>query len=50
MLPGAVQGSVVEGIQDLGAAGISCKPASWLSNGEGGMHVDLTKVRCVTPP
>ena len=36
--------SVVEGIQDLGAAGISCATSELASNGEGGMHVDLTKV------
>ena len=38
------KGSVVEGIQDLGAAGISCATSELASNGEGGMHVDLTKV------
>ncbi|MDO4916609.1 MAG: phosphoribosylformylglycinamidine synthase subunit PurL [Rothia sp. (in: high G+C Gram-positive bacteria)] len=36
--------SMVEGIQDLGAAGISCATSELASNGEGGMHVDLTKV------
>lgn len=36
--------SVVEGIQDLGAAGISCATSELASNGDGGMHVDLTKV------
>ncbi|ALU38507.1 phosphoribosylglycinamide synthetase [Kocuria flava] len=36
--------SLVEGIQDLGAAGISCATSELASNGEGGMHVDLTKV------
>ena len=35
---------MVEGIQDLGAAGISCATSELASNGEGGMHVDLTKV------
>ena len=35
---------VVEGIQDLGAAGISCATSELASNGEGGMHVDLTQV------
>ncbi|WP_026529934.1 phosphoribosylformylglycinamidine synthase subunit PurL [Haematomicrobium sanguinis] len=35
---------VVEGIQDLGAAGISCATSELASNGEGGMHVELTKV------
>ena len=35
---------VVEGIQDLGAAGISCATSELASNGEGGMHVDLEKV------
>jgi phosphoribosylformylglycinamidine synthase II len=38
------KGSVVEGIQDLGAAGISCATSELASNGEGGMHVDLTQV------
>ena len=38
------KGSVVEGNQDLGAAGISCATSELASNGEGGMHVDLTKV------
>ena len=38
------KGSIVEGIQDLGAAGISCATSELASNGEGGMHVDLTKV------
>ncbi|MFW0111252.1 phosphoribosylformylglycinamidine synthase subunit PurL [Rothia sp. CCM 9416] len=38
------KGSVVEGIQDLGAAGISCATSELASNGDGGMHVDLTKV------
>ena len=36
--------SLVEGIQDLGAAGISCATSELASNGEGGMHVDLTQV------
>ncbi len=36
--------SLVEGIQDLGAAGISCATSELASNGEGGMHVDLTRV------
>jgi phosphoribosylformylglycinamidine synthase II len=36
--------SLVEGIQDLGAAGISCATSELASNGEGGMHVDLTAV------
>ncbi len=35
---------VVEGIQDLGAAGISCATSELASNGEGGMFVDLEKV------
>lgn len=35
---------IVEGIQDLGAAGISCATSELASNGEGGMHVELTKV------
>ncbi|WP_374200353.1 phosphoribosylformylglycinamidine synthase subunit PurL [Arthrobacter sp. M4] len=36
--------AVVEGIQDLGAAGISCATSELASNGDGGMHVELTKV------
>ncbi|QAY69296.1 phosphoribosylformylglycinamidine synthase subunit PurL [Xylanimonas protaetiae] len=35
---------VVEGIQDLGAAGISCATSELASNGEGGMHVFLDDV------
>ena len=35
---------LVEGIQDLGAAGISCATSELASNGEGGMHVELTEV------
>lgn len=37
-------GSLVEGIQDLGAAGISCATSELASNGEGGMRVELTDV------
>lgn len=35
---------LVEGIQDLGAAGISCATSELASNGDGGMHIDLEKV------
>jgi phosphoribosylformylglycinamidine synthase len=35
---------LVEGIQDLGAAGISCATSELASNGEGGMHVHLDSV------
>lgn len=35
---------LVEGIQDLGAAGISCATSELASNGDGGMHVDLSSV------
>ena len=35
---------VVEGIQDLGAAGISCATSELASNGDGGMHVLLDDV------
>ncbi|TRW46514.1 phosphoribosylformylglycinamidine synthase subunit PurL [Georgenia yuyongxinii] len=35
---------VVEGIQDLGAAGISCATSELASNGDGGMHVELDTV------
>ena len=38
------QAGVVEGIQDLGAAGISCATSELASNGEGGMHVWLDDV------
>jgi phosphoribosylformylglycinamidine synthase II len=35
---------LVEGIQDLGGAGISCAATELASNGEGGMHVWLDRV------
>lgn len=35
---------LVEGIQDLGGAGISCATSELASNGDGGMHVELDKV------
>lgn len=35
---------LVEAIQDLGAAGISCATSELASNGGSGMHVDLEKV------
>ena len=35
---------IVEGIQDLGGAGISCATSELASNGEGGMHVWLDRV------
>ncbi|HLS74702.1 MAG TPA: phosphoribosylformylglycinamidine synthase subunit PurL [Actinomycetaceae bacterium] len=35
---------VIEGIQDLGAAGISCATSELASNGDGGMYVQLEKV------
>ncbi|MGO2663411.1 phosphoribosylformylglycinamidine synthase subunit PurL [Mycetocola reblochoni] len=35
---------LVEGIQDLGAAGISCATSELASNGDGGMHIELDKV------
>jgi len=35
---------LVEGIQDLGAAGISCATSELASNGDGGMHIDLDAV------
>ncbi|WP_240691846.1 phosphoribosylformylglycinamidine synthase subunit PurL [Arthrobacter sp. CAU 1506] len=38
------KGSLVEGIQDLGAAGISCATSELASNGDGGMDVELTSV------
>lgn len=38
------QGDCVEGIQDLGAAGISCATSELASNGDGGMHITLDNV------
>ncbi|WP_066039697.1 phosphoribosylformylglycinamidine synthase subunit PurL [Herbiconiux solani] len=38
------RGSLVEGIQDLGAAGISCATSELASNGDGGMFIELDKV------
>ena len=35
---------LVEGIQDLGAAGISCATSELASNGDGGMLIDLDEV------
>ncbi|WP_317232239.1 phosphoribosylformylglycinamidine synthase subunit PurL [Clavibacter capsici] len=35
---------LVEGIQDLGAAGISCATSELASNGDGGMHIRLEEV------
>ena len=35
---------VVEGIQDLGGAGLSCATSELASNGDGGMHVWLDRV------
>jgi phosphoribosylformylglycinamidine synthase II len=35
---------LVEGIQDLGAAGISCATSELASNGDGGMFIELSKV------
>ncbi|MEB0306668.1 phosphoribosylformylglycinamidine synthase subunit PurL, partial [Cryobacterium sp. 10I1] len=35
---------LVEGIQDLGAAGISCATSELASNGDGGMYIQLEKV------
>ncbi len=37
-------GDLVKGIQDLGAAGISCATSELASNGDGGMVVDLDQV------
>ena len=39
-----LQAGLVEGIQDLGGAGISCATSELASNGEGGMHVWLDRV------
>ncbi|PZF11042.1 phosphoribosylformylglycinamidine synthase subunit PurL [Curtobacterium sp. MCPF17_011] len=38
------QKELVEGIQDLGAAGISCATSELASNGDGGMHISLDDV------
>ena len=38
------QGDLVEGIQDLGAAGISCATSELASNGDGGMFIELDGV------
>jgi phosphoribosylformylglycinamidine synthase II len=37
-------GGFVEGIQDLGAAGISCATSELASNGDGGMAIELDRV------
>jgi phosphoribosylformylglycinamidine synthase len=37
-------GDLVEGIQDLGAAGISCATSELASNGDGGMAIELDNV------
>ena len=39
-----LKAGLVEGIQDLGGAGISCATSELASNGEGGMHVELDRV------
>ncbi len=38
------EADLVEGIQDLGAAGISCATSELASNGDSGMHIDLETV------
>ncbi|AGW42712.1 phosphoribosylformylglycinamidine synthase II [Leifsonia xyli subsp. cynodontis DSM 46306] len=38
------RGKLVEGIQDLGAAGISCATSELASNGDGGMFIELDSV------
>ena len=40
----AFAGDLVEAIQDLGAAGISCATSELAANGNSGMHVDLEHV------
>ncbi|MCC6270431.1 MAG: phosphoribosylformylglycinamidine synthase subunit PurL, partial [Microbacteriaceae bacterium] len=37
-------GELVEGIQDLGAAGISCATSELAANGDGGMFIELDRV------
>ena len=39
-----LRAGLVEGIQDLGGAGISCATSELASNGQGGMHVWLDRV------
>jgi phosphoribosylformylglycinamidine synthase len=39
-----LKAGLVEGIQDLGGAGISCATSELASNGEGGMHVWLDRI------
>ena len=39
-----LRADLVEGIQDLGGAGISCATSELASNGDGGMHVWLDRV------
>ena len=39
---------LVEGIQDLGAAGIACATTELAAGGDGGMRVDLDASRCAT--
>ncbi|KKI16904.1 MULTISPECIES: phosphoribosylformylglycinamidine synthase subunit PurL [unclassified Leucobacter] len=38
------RGELVEGIQDLGAAGISCATSELAANGDGGMFIELDSV------
>lgn len=38
------KGGLVEGIQDLGAAGISCATSELAANGDGGMFIELDNV------
>ena len=42
--PGAVRRDLVDGIQDLGGAGLSCATSELASAGDGGMYVSLDKV------
>ena len=42
-------GDLVEGIQDLGAAGISCATSELAANGDGGMRVDLDERAAARP-
>ena len=38
------EAGIVDGIQDLGGAGLSCATSELAASGDGGMHVDLEKV------
>jgi len=41
----STRNDLIEGIQDLGAAGIACATTELAAGGDGGMHVDLDAIR-----